>query len=274
MVIDDLADSFDYQNKYAIIQYLRDINEDKLFKQIIMTHNFDFFRVMNSRFVRENCLMASRTSAGLKLESAGGFVQNPFVKVWKGKLFKDNKCKIAAIPFVRNLLEFTVGSTDPNYKTLTSLLHWKTDTAALTVADLDTIYNTVFATKGASTNATELIVDLIQKEANLCRTAGAGINLENKIVMSIAIRLFAEKFMVVKINDATFWASIKRNQTYFLLSEFKKRFLTDAATLRILDKVNLMTPENIHLNSFMYEPILDMSDEHLRDLWDEVLALK
>ena len=51
-------------------------------------------------------------------------------------------------------------------------------------------------------------------------------------------------------------------------------FPNDTATLRALDRVNLMTPENIHLNSFMYEPILDMSDEHLRDLWDEILALK
>jgi ABC-type cobalamin/Fe3+-siderophores transport system ATPase subunit len=274
MVIDDLADSFDYQNKYAIIQYLRDINEDRLFKQIIMTHNFDFFRVMNSRFVRQNCLMASKTSAGLTLESAEGFVQNPFVKVWKGKLFKNNKCKIAAIPFVRNLLEFTIGSSDPNYKKLTSLLHWKTDTATLTVAHLDTIYNAVFTTTDASANGKDLLIDLFQKEADLCRTAGAGINLENKIVMSIAIRLFAEKFMVGKINDAKLWASIKYNQTWILLSEFKKRFPNDAATIRVLDRVNLMTPENIHLNSFMYEPILDMSDEHLRTLWDEILVLK
>ena len=42
VVIDDLADSFDYQNKYAIIQYLKDISEDGFFNQIIMTHNFDF----------------------------------------------------------------------------------------------------------------------------------------------------------------------------------------------------------------------------------------
>jgi hypothetical protein len=218
--------------------------------------------------------MASKTSVGLTLESAEGFVQNPFVKVWKGKLFKDNKCKIAAIPFVRNLLEMTIGSTDPNYKKLTSLLHWKTDTAALTIANLDAIYNSVFVSKGSSANGADLVIDLIQKEANLCRTAGAGINLENKIVMSIAIRLFAEKFMVSKINDASFWTSIKYNQTYTLLSEFRKRFPSDTTTLRALDRVNLMTPENIHLNSFMYEPILDMSDEHLRDLWDEILALK
>jgi hypothetical protein len=34
-----------------------------------------------------------------------------------------------------------------------------------------------------------------------------------------------------------------------------------------------MTPENIHLNSFMYEPILDLSDAHLKDLYRDVLAL-
>lgn len=40
-----------------------------------------------------------------------------------------------------------------------------------------------------------------------------------------------------------------------------------------IQKVLLMTPENIHLNSFMYEPILDISNEHLRKLHLDVLAL-
>jgi hypothetical protein len=35
-----------------------------------------------------------------------------------------------------------------------------------------------------------------------------------------------------------------------------------------------MTPENIHLNSFMYEPILDMSDQHLRKLYTEVVGMQ
>jgi len=37
-----------------------------------------------------------------------------------------------------------------------------------------------------------------------------------------------------------------------------------------MDRVNLMTPENIHLNSFMYEPILDMSAEHLARLHNDL----
>ena len=44
IVVDDLADSFDYKNKYAIIEYLKEISQDGLFSLIMMTHNFDFFR--------------------------------------------------------------------------------------------------------------------------------------------------------------------------------------------------------------------------------------
>jgi wobble nucleotide-excising tRNase len=43
LIVDDIADSFDYKNKYAIIEYLKDISEDDNFFQIILTHNFDFF---------------------------------------------------------------------------------------------------------------------------------------------------------------------------------------------------------------------------------------
>jgi len=46
-----------------------------------------------------------------------------------------------------------------------------------------------------------------------------------------------------------------------------------ARSIEILDHVALITPVNIHLNAFMYEPIVDMSDDHLRALYKEVLAL-
>jgi ABC-type lipoprotein export system ATPase subunit len=49
LIIDDIADSFDYKNKYAIIEYLQEIAEDKNFKMLILTHNFDFFRSIQMR---------------------------------------------------------------------------------------------------------------------------------------------------------------------------------------------------------------------------------
>ena len=91
VVVDDIADSFDYQNKYAIIQYLKDISEDGLFKLLIMTHNFDFFRTLNSRFVGySKCLMASKNEGGITLAQAVG-IKNVFANDWKDKFFTDGK---------------------------------------------------------------------------------------------------------------------------------------------------------------------------------------
>ena len=50
-VVDDVADSFDYKNKYAIIEYLKEMSEDPKFFQLVLTHNFDFFRTTESRYI-------------------------------------------------------------------------------------------------------------------------------------------------------------------------------------------------------------------------------
>lgn len=272
-VVDDIADSFDYKNKYAIIQYLKDIAEEAHFKQIILTHNFDFFRTINSRFVKySHCLMAFKDSTGLTLKKAAG-IKNVFVNDWKPNFFKDPQKKIASIPFIRNIIEYTKGDKDAGFIKLTSLLHWKNDSAEITQEELDKIYNDVFGATGTSTEGKSPVIDIIHHEAKACVKAGAGINFENKIVLSIAIRITAEQFMVKRINDAAFVASIDANQTEKLLAKFKKLFGGEIDAIKTIQRVVLMTPENIHLNSFMYEPILDMSDEHLRRLYEDVLAL-
>lgn len=273
-VIDDIADSFDYKNKYAIIQYLKDIAEEPYFNQIILTHNFDFFRTINSRFVNySHCLMALRCSDGISLKQAAG-IKNVFVNDWKPNFFTDAKKKIASIPFIRNIIEFTKGDKAPDFVKLTSLLHWKSDSASITQGSLDEIYNSVFCTTGTSADQTSAMVDIIQHEANECLKVEDGINFENKIVLSIAIRIAAEKFMVEKICDTEFVECIYANQTPTLLKKFKELPGGDINQIETIQRVILMTPENIHLNSFMYEPILDMSDDHLKKLYEDVLTLK
>lgn len=273
MVVDDIADSFDYQNKYAIIEYLRDINQDPLFKQIIMTHNFDFFRTLESRFVSyDHCLMASKADDGITIDKASG-IRNIFVNDLKKKFFTDSKKKIAAIPFLRNLIEFTKGDTDPNYAKLTSLLHWKPDSATITEAELNTIYKNICGSNGKKTNGQKAVIDLIHQEAQACLNAAAGANFENKVVLAIATRIDAEQFMIKKINDPAFTTAITSHQTQALFTKFKEQFSGEVVTVRILERVMLMTPENIHLNSFMYEPIVDMSDEYLKQLYKDVLRL-
>lgn len=274
VVVDDIADSFDYQNKYAIIQYLKDISEDGLFKLIIMSHNFDFFRTLESRFVGyPYCLMASKSENGVALVQATG-IKNVFANDWKKNFFTDSKKKIASICFLRNLVEMTTGDDDPIYIQLTSMLHWRPDSAKITVGQLDQAFNSLCKTNGSSPNSDKHVCDLITAQANACLTTQGQPNLENKIVLAIAIRLATERYMIAKIKDDKFVAGITDNQTQSLIRRFKKEFAGEKDAIKILDMVALMTPENIHINSFMYEPILDMSDDHLRKLYREVSALK
>jgi hypothetical protein len=273
-VVDDIADSFDYKNKYAIVQYLMEIADAPSFYQVILTHNFDFFRTVQSRFVPyANCFMASKSSAGIALPAASG-IRNVFAKDWKLNFFSDPMKRIACIPFMRNLIEYIGGETDPRYIKLTSLLHFKSDSPAITEDDLDEVYISLFGGTGKTCASGKPVLVSIHEEAKKCLGAAEGVNFENKIVLSVALRMAAEEFMVKRIGDSKFVDSIKKNQTSRLQSKFRELFGGESVSIDILQQVLLMTPENIHLNSFMYEPILDMSDDHLRRLYVDVMALR
>lgn len=271
-IIDDIADSFDYRNKYAIIQYLKDISKEDFFYQIILTHNFDFFRTLESRKIAtyNNCLFSYKTDTEIKLVKAEG-IKNPFINDWKNDLTNPKKL-IASISFVRNIIEYVDGEANPDYLKLTSVLHWKADTETIFVSDLQSIFTTAIRNiTFPSLTLTDKVVDLIFNEADKCLIAPEGINLENKIVLSIAIRLKAEAFMISNIADKR---PIDGSQTGKLFGRFKKEFKGVRDTeIKLLDEVCLITPDNIHVNSFMYEPILDMSDLHLRELYKKVKVL-
>lgn len=271
-VVDDVADSFDYKNKYAIIEYLKEISEENGFRQIILTHNFDFFRTLEGRFVSyASCFVASKSGEGVSLVRASG-IKNVFVRDWKPSFFKDERKRIACVPFMRNIIEYTKGESDPGYVMLTSLLHWRPNSLQCDGKMLQDLYCDLFATNPPAPGGDERVVDSILSAAKGCLAAPEAANFEHKIVLSIAIRLMAERFMVEKIADEEFWKGIGANQTAALCKRARQLPL-GADTHEVLQRVMLMTPENIHLNSFMYEPILDMSDTHLRELFSSVQAL-
>jgi ABC-type Mn2+/Zn2+ transport system ATPase subunit len=275
-VIDDLADSFDYKNKYAIIQYLKEMADHTNFKLVLLTHNFDFFRTLVSRGVvgYNQCFMAQKGESRIVLSQAE-HVNNPFIRGFKKSFFTEGMQRVASIPFVRNILEYTKGDDDADYIILTSLLHWKGDSASITNAELDRIFNDTFHAQKSGTwcSPNEPAIDLLLQQADQALKADEGVNFENKIVLSIATRLLAEKYMVAELNDPGFTGAIVANQTQALYQVFKSRGLGTPQAQETLDGVVLMTPENIHLNSFMYEPIIDMSDVALRGLYSDVKSL-
>lgn len=274
-IIDDVADSFDYKNKHAIVQYLEDLDDNKNFYQIILTHNFDFFRTLANNFVhRDRCLMANRHPQGVCLSKADG-INNYFVGILKDQVNSKPRAMCASIPFSRNLIEYINGTKNLDYLKLTSLLHWKQETTEITVNDYFCVYNRLFKTdyKGNS----RPLVDVLFEEANsICNDKErTGLNLEDKVLLSMSIRLKAEMFLIGEIrkilNNSNYWCE-SDNQFGYLIKTFSKAH-PDRPELRILEKVGITVSSNIHLNSFMYEPILDLTIDHLVLLHNEVNSL-
>ena len=280
-IVDDPADSFDYKNKHAIVQYLTDLNEVEHFAQIVLTHNFDFYRSLATYVNRTRCLMANRTSSGIQLVQADG-INNIFTKKWKVALSKHNPTSnevilCATIPFTRNIIEYTCSDQDSNYLKLTSLLHWKSDTEQITAKDYWSIYSATFANTQPY-NSTQPMVELIFELADTLSGHEFldSLNLENKVLLSMAIRLKAEKYMTQAIrvhkDEPTYWFETHSNQ-YAGLIKYYKELHPASAELPSLEKVSVTVSSNIHLNSFMYEPILDLTMEHLVGLYAEINEL-
>lgn len=273
-VIDDIADSFDYKNKYAIIEYLKDISEFELFYQIVLTHNYDFFRTLSSRLdmTREHKLNTDKNNSEIQIFEEK-YQNNPFTH-WKKHLHDNSSMLIASIPFCRNIAEFS--GDENNFLKLTSLLHYKPDTDSIKMRDLETIIKEILKDKSslslpsADKSVTTIIFDCAEE---ITADNSDKLDLEKKICLSMAIRLKAEIYIVKKINDTSFWTAITKNQSNALLEKYKSKFSNENLKIKLLEQVNLMTPENIHINSFMYEPILDMSNHHLKTLYKEISDL-
>lgn len=288
IVMDDISESFDYKNKYAIIEYISDIasfvnmSGQKTFKILILTHNFDFYRTLASRITkRGNSYIAFSDEGQIKFEK-GQYTKNIFSN-YKKQLEKGGRDNIviASIPFVRNLIEYTEDTSNPDYILLTSVLHYKDDTRNITLKQIEDIFNQYWCKKSsvnfAAGRENESVYDLILAEADKI-TDVEKLEIENKIILSIAIRLKAELYMKNRIlmdvpngTDIINGIYSKTNQSAWLLKAYRENINDD--NMGVLNIVAMITPENIHLNSFMFEPILDMSSKKLYEVYQHVKSL-
>ncbi len=274
IIVDDIADSFDYKNKYAIVEYLRDLSKTTCFHLLLLTHNFDFHRIVSSRLnaKRQNRLIAIKSLDGIKIIQER--YQKDVFSTWKQNLSTNERYMLASIPFARNIAEYC--GRNEHFEKLTSLLHLKGNSANIIVSDLQFIYRDIFSDLPnlSLPNGHESIIDIMFQQSDaLVIDNQETPELECKVILAMAIRLKAEEFMIDKISDQEFVTSITSNQTRELFDRYTEIFSTDLETIALLDQVNLMTPENIHLNSFMYEPILDMSACRLYALYTDIKSI-
>ncbi|GMQ63521.1 hypothetical protein [Vallitalea maricola] len=284
LIIDDLADSFDYRNKYAIIEYIKEIVDNEIFFPIILTHNFDFYRTVSSRIgIQPSSNFVNKNEVAITLEH-GQYTKNVFAN-WRNSVYNNDKIFLSSIAFVRNISEYIKGTDNIIYKNLTNLLHYKQvssgevkATEDILVQDLFIWYNTIWERKieNFTQNSSKKVVILLSEVAEqIVNHETNSINIENKIVLSIAIRHMAEKYMINRINNNELVNGITRDQTRNLrnMINFNKDNPEDIKIEEIIERVLIITSENIHINSFMYEPIVDMSLEELINLYNSLKGI-
>lgn len=284
LILDDIADSFDYRNKYAIIEYLKELSENNLFSLLVLTHNFDFFRTYQSRVltgshVRQQSFIAHSLDGNVSLKSHGNRIDtNPFGE-WRNQCHLKPAMLVSMIPFVRNLIEYKEGTNGNDYFKLTAMLHVKQpETGQLTVNELHSVVQSVVTVSplGDGFQGDEPILSFIYRVADQIALdeEADDVALENKVALSVGIRLKAEELMWRLLNDNS--RVNGSNQTWKLLKRLRRERGEENEFKEInkkLARVILMTPENIHLNSFMYEPLMDMSLQSLKSLYVDIKAL-
>ena len=324
LVLDDVVDSFDYKNKYAIVEYLKDLSDDSLFQLLILTHNFDFFRTIEGRCVVNYgaCWYANVNGDGCVTLEPAEYIKNPLNDITKN--MGSPRQFIAAIPFARNMIEYSHGKQHPSYQTLSDILHWRNNTDKITTSKVwgilcDTFpkhrgcggyrrgaqgpppqYETAYETLVAGADEISGYArpgaggpTVLQRSASKagdadCRAGAAG--LYDKITLSVAIRVLAERFLIEALygSGAAELPPRKHLRLPCMIKVYKKCLSESKPALpdggnpispppdpvATLERVALMTPETIHLNSFMYEPILDMSGSSLAEIYRTVRALQ
>ena len=249
-IFDDIADSFDYKNKFAVIDYLESIVkvDDISFLTLILTHNFDFLRTIESRNIcpTHQCRMAFRKNGEITLtEFTRSDIRNPFNK-WRTRL-SEPVIQVAYIPFIRNVIEYTQGiknadgTSNTDYLSLTHMLHYKDDTEHLKIDKYKEIFERTFPNLTfPEIDLNQGILDLLFNTADQCLGESDGISLEYKLTLSMATRIWTEKYIIQKISATDSNYDCSRKQTGNLVQDFKNLFNNQSDEIALMNRVCLL----------------------------------
>ena len=268
LVFDDIVDSFDYANKYAFIEYLRDFMLNSNVYIILLTHNYDFFRTVTSRieqFHRKNCQLIECDDQHVMTFEVAENISKNLLSNWKNELDHEHTL-IATIPMVRELVAIAKGSGHPDYSTLSNILHGRPEGDSLCFNDISAIYEKYWECDSLKDDHRK-INNLIIEECSQIASNETRIKMVQKITLSIGTRIQIERY--IKTVYASHNEVLPEEKTLGkLVQKFKERFVSEYdSNAEVIEQALIMVPENIHINAFMYEPLVDIGSNRFKKLY-------
>lgn len=275
IILDDAVDSFDYKNKYGIIDYLCEVANDENMQLIVLTHNFDFYRSSILAFGKNKCnqYFAYKNDEGI-VEFLDTKTSNYYLELSNFNGWKTSPTiyqLFALVPFTRNLIQLRTSSGDPLTKEIDSYLHYTKSIESKTFNDLLDCMNNALVIKKLpkNTHGDELfLAKLSDSVKNLLDNSNKikETDLEFKITLGLYIRLSLEKYLSQKITNNNGQLPSEDSESKYArtrnLLSIADSYLDEKEKEKAIN-ANLLSPSYIHANSFMYEPLIDVG---LQDL--------
>lgn len=274
VILDDIVDSFDYKNKYAMIEYISELSKEINIICWVLTHNFDFFssckyrtKGFNKYYIKQN--KDSENFQKFNESIIGGGME--LFNNWKDMLKNnsDEKKFLALIPVCRNLVELKYGLDDSRYETLCNVLHYRLNTKNILVSDFDSIFVDTFNIK-CNIDMSKKVFDILFEQLKILSTSNLSnsIGLDDKIILAIGIRVVME--MIFNKYDSSL---INKDLTLGEEFESTKQYF-DSDDIKVFSKALISVPEFVHLNSFMYEPLVDIPTTTLQSIYKDIITIK
>lgn len=209
IVLDDIADAFDYKNKYAITEYMLDLCKKPNYSIFILTHSFDFYKTVSLALRNLSVPLIAYKN---QLSMIGGDVtlvqcSDPAYQSLVGidgwKNIANVICVFSLLPIIRSLEQISAGtSTISLISELDSFVHYGITFKNGTIQDLKDLFSkTHFGMKTDSSNPSALVpisgfggVNLSDSLYSALWDATGRINgsgdLSTKLVNRIAVGFF------------------------------------------------------------------------------------
>ena len=285
LLYDDISDSFDYANKNCIMEYFKELaGQNTNGCMLVLTHNFDFYRLFAYRISNRHHAFFAISEGGIIHIFPGGYLKDVLNNGIIAKTGSTINASFALIPFARGIVELTSLeqniNDDPHYKFLCKLMHYRPAGARLTLGGVkqrisfdQRIHNNIF------TDGTPLSRNYYRELKAACDAIAACTTLdqklEDKLCLSMGIRIFAEKYCYRKLrgrNDLEMALSDLLCSSFgVMLKEFKRHFPYDKR-LKDLELAAMLTSSDLHLNGFAYEPLIDYSIVRMRSLYRAIVS--
>lgn len=165
-----------------------------------------------------------------------------------------------AIPYLREAK--TILQEDTSL--LTSCLHYKARTKNIRIKDILVF----FPRKNLTIDGEKLYLDGLKELADKMNEFDE-YDLSKKTILSICCRVFLEEKIIA--NNISIAEETNCNQFAYLKEMYKDEL--NENVVQLMEKIQLATPEFIHGNAFMYEPLVDIDGKYLKGIYEEVIKL-